>query len=414
MKQYVVILTLLISIFYFSAAQAVEIINVGIISLHKKQKLAYDGVIERFERANPNVKVRLRKLTGAGYQELFQSLVAAHHDIDVLIWHGSKGLEELVNKGYIQTIDDVWQEAKLENIFDSAITKSVKFSGKHYGIPLFYYPWGFFYKKSLFKQFELSPPSNWKEFITLLAKLKSNQLSPIAIGTKEAWPAAAWFEYFTLRLHGYEFYQKVLQGKVSFNSAKLAQVFTYWQQLINQDYFFDGHKDISSHKSLHLIAREMSGVMLTGSFALSYLDDDNHIEFGYFPFPKLGSKHNHDEIAPTSAVALTTVTHHSVVAKRFIRYLSQAENQEVLSAALSSMSPNKRVTYKGALTALDAQHIISRAKHLSQFFDRETPAEFSLEAQRAFVEFIEHGDISRVQSNLEKHRQKHFVDALAD
>ena len=61
-------------------------------------------------------------------------------------------------------------------------------------------PEGFYYSKDLFKQAGItSTPTTIPELEADVAKLKAINVAPIAVGAKDAWPAAHWYYNFALR-----------------------------------------------------------------------------------------------------------------------------------------------------------------------------------------------------------------------
>ena len=73
-------------------------------------------------------------------------------------------------------------------------------NGKIYAIPLDQQPEGIYYSKDLFKQAGItSTPTTIPELEADVAKLKAIGVAPIAVGAKDAWPAAHWYYNFALR-----------------------------------------------------------------------------------------------------------------------------------------------------------------------------------------------------------------------
>ena len=59
---------------------------------------------------------------------------------------------------------------------------------------------GFWYRKDLFEKAGITaPPTTIDELNADIAKLKSAGIVPVAIGGKDRWPDAFWWEYFALR-----------------------------------------------------------------------------------------------------------------------------------------------------------------------------------------------------------------------
>ena len=59
---------------------------------------------------------------------------------------------------------------------------------------------GFWYNKALFKQAGITaPPATWHELFSAITKLKAASIIPIAIGSKDRWPDAFYWDYFAVR-----------------------------------------------------------------------------------------------------------------------------------------------------------------------------------------------------------------------
>ncbi|MBA6234208.1 MULTISPECIES: hypothetical protein [unclassified Colwellia] len=54
---------------------------------------------------------------------------------------------------------------------------------------------------------------------------------------------------------------------------------------------------------------------------------------------------------------------------------------------------------------------LDKADHLSQYFDRETDEVMARFAKQAYADFIDHGDIKRLITQLEQQREKVFNGA---
>jgi raffinose/stachyose/melibiose transport system substrate-binding protein len=72
--------------------------------------------------------------------------------------------------------------------------------GKQYGIPFDLHVVGFWYRTDLFQRAGIaSPPTTMDELNADVSKLRAAGITPMAIGSKDKWPDAFWWEYFALR-----------------------------------------------------------------------------------------------------------------------------------------------------------------------------------------------------------------------
>jgi raffinose/stachyose/melibiose transport system substrate-binding protein len=73
-------------------------------------------------------------------------------------------------------------------------------NGQQYGIPYDLHMVGFWYRKDLFAMAGIkSTPTTMPELNADVAKLKSAGIAPIAVGSKDRWPDAFYWDYFAVR-----------------------------------------------------------------------------------------------------------------------------------------------------------------------------------------------------------------------
>jgi multiple sugar transport system substrate-binding protein len=399
---------------FFCFANTVTVIDFGLSDTSGTRNKSYQIAIDDFEDKNPDIKIRFRILDGENFTDINKSLMSRLEEdsthIDLLAWYGGKRTVELIKNDLLEPIDEFWHQHQLDQTFSAANKENVSYKGSVYGIPISYYPWGFYYSKSVFSDLNLIEPITWEGFTEILAVLKRNNITPIAIGTKEPWPAAAWFDYFILRNNSFEFYKQLMAGRVSYNSPQVMKALTMWQELIAQKYFSRSPQKLDGENLLPLIIREVAGVNLMGSFALSNVPDKFKDDLGFFAFPKIreGVKVEINEIAPLSTISILKTSKHKKQALRFIRYLSLPEIQHRINNLKTTLAPHlASIKYPNDLVRKGKNQLDS-ADHLSQYFDRETEVKMAKFAKQAFADFIEHGDIKRLVEQLEMQRNKVF------
>ena len=103
---------------------------------------------------------------------------------------------------------------------------------KVYGIPVDYYPWAVFYRKSVFADKSYTVPKTWDELKALARKMQTDGLTPIAFGDKDGWPAMGTFDILNLRLNGYDFHVGLMAGKEKWTDPKVTAVFKKWEEIV--------------------------------------------------------------------------------------------------------------------------------------------------------------------------------------
>jgi raffinose/stachyose/melibiose transport system substrate-binding protein len=113
-------------------------------------------------------------------------------------------------------------------------------SGQQYGVPYNLGVVGFWYNKALFKQAGISgTPATWQALFADIAKLKAANITPIAIGSKDRWPDAFYWDYLAVRLCS----KQTLQSSAvtyNFSDPCWTKAGVYTKQLLDDSPFQSG------------------------------------------------------------------------------------------------------------------------------------------------------------------------------
>ena len=83
----------------------------------------------------------------------------------------------------------------------------VSVDGRQYGVPYQHYQVGLYLRSDVLREAGIAePPRSWDGLLAACERLKTRHVEPIAIGTRDLWPAAAWFDYLDLRENGLAFH----------------------------------------------------------------------------------------------------------------------------------------------------------------------------------------------------------------
>jgi raffinose/stachyose/melibiose transport system substrate-binding protein len=112
-------------------------------------------------------------------------------------WGGGQ-LADQVESGRVLDISSA-TKSWIGTVGGAATNWQVK--GKQYGVPYSLGLVGFWYNKDFFSRAGISgPPATWEEFLADVQKLKAAGFAPIALGGKDRWPDAFYWDYLALRM----------------------------------------------------------------------------------------------------------------------------------------------------------------------------------------------------------------------
>ena len=116
-------------------------------------------------------------------------------------WAGAR-VQFIADSDSLKPIDQMWNEAGLDKIVAKTVADSATmYNGKRFLVPFNYHYTGMFYNtKVMADAGSTKMPTDWNGFLALCKELQSKGITPIALGSKNRWPAQFWFDYLLLRL----------------------------------------------------------------------------------------------------------------------------------------------------------------------------------------------------------------------
>jgi len=240
------------------------------------ERQAMDKIFEWFNKKNPDIKIVDNPIAGGGgitLKTVLNGLLAAKNPPDTFQALSGAEIKSYVDGNYLDPVDDVWQAQNLDTNYPAVIGKMTTFNGKHYGIPMNAHRANWlFYSKKVFDELKLTPPTNVDEMIAVAKTIKEKKpdVAPIAIGTREKWPAVFLFDVVLLSTGGPDVYEKFYTGQLDVKADPAVKTaLEKYKELIPYLYEFHGAKTWSD--IVAPMAKGEMGMMVIGDFAAGLL-----------------------------------------------------------------------------------------------------------------------------------------------
>jgi multiple sugar transport system substrate-binding protein len=370
---------------------------------------------DAFTSANGGTVVKTNTVDHGTFQDQVSSYLQGTPE-DVFTWFSGHRMRFFAAKGLATPIDDVWD--KVKSNFSDAFAVAAKGNDGHvYGVPVDYYPWGIFYRKSVFQAGNYKIPTTWADFKTLCQQMQKDGLTPIQMADKDGWPAQGWFDILNLRLNGYDFHVELLTGKQKYTDPRVAKVFSTWAEITpfyNQDFAGLTWQQATTN----LLLAKKAGMYLIGLFvAQQFLPagQDALNDLDFFPFPKLGTKYDAENAldAPIDVMMMSkksqTLSKDMGQAKAYLEFWAKGSTQLITSKAQGyGVLPTANDTDTSSYTplTLKAVQIIKDAKRITQYFDRDSRPDFAGPngMQSFLLNFLKSpkGDVQGLQGTMQQ------------
>ena len=335
--------------------------------------------------AATGITVALNTVDHGTFQDQVTSYLGGKPDT-AFTWFSGFRMKFFADQGLATAIDDVWDKVK-GNYTEGFATSVVGNDGKVYGIPVDYYPWAVFYRKSVFADKGYAIPATWDDLKALCTKMKADGLTPIAFGDKDGWPAMGTFDILNLRVNGYDFHVNLMSGKEKWTDPKVTAVFQKWAEIV--PFHAKDYAGLTWQNAADTLVQKKSGMYLLGLFVSAQFAATNvqadMDDLDFFPFPTLGTQYD-SEAALDAPIDIWQISANSGnlpaeldAAKAYMEFWSKGSTQVIMFQNQPGLIPSANDADKSGYSALQnkAADIVSKANRITQFLDRDTRPDFA-------------------------------------
>ncbi|MCT2588248.1 ABC transporter substrate-binding protein [Actinophytocola gossypii] len=324
-----------------------------------------------------DAEVSINTVDHNSFQENINNYLQGGPD-DVFGWFAGYRMQFFAEQGLVGDISDVWSD--IGSGFSEAMKQQATGAdGKQYFVPLYYYPWAVFYRKSVWAERGYTPPATMDEFVALSKQMQGDGLVPLSFGDSDGWPAMGTFDYLNLRINGYDFHVELMAGERPWNSQEVKNVFDAWRELL--PYHQPDALGRTWQEAAQTLLRKESGMYLIGMFmGQQFPEGPERDDLDFFPFPEIDPAVGADAVeAPIDGFMMAARPRNEEGAKDLLRYLGTAEAED----AYLAVDPNNVAAHDDADTSgysalqKKSQELVSGAKSISQFLDRDTRPDFA-------------------------------------
>lgn len=391
----------------WSAAALAGTLAVNIAYKGAVQRTVWQSTVDEFKKANPDVDVKVSFIEEEAYKVQLPGWLSTQAP-DIINWHNGERMAFYASRGLLEDLSEDWKKNGWDNTYASTKEAS-SWQGKQYSAPTVYYSWGMFYRKDLFKKVGIAgEPKSWDEFLEACKKLKAAGIAPIAVGGRDAWTLAGWFDYLDLRINGNAFHQQLMAGDVAYTDPRVKKVYTAWKSLIDNKYFIDNALSYDLDGAQPFLFQGKAAMMLMGTFIAKGFPAKLAPEMGYFQFPIIDANVPTAEEGPTESIHIPAKARNKTDARRFIAFVGTPAISAKLADGLGSLPANSKSPAPADPISRIGFDILSNAKGgISQFYDRDMTKEMADEGMKGMQKFVsDPTKIDDVLNELEQSRKR--------
>jgi multiple sugar transport system substrate-binding protein/raffinose/stachyose/melibiose transport system substrate-binding protein len=361
-----------------------------------------EQIVAMWNEAHPEMPVDHSIVAHEDFKQALRAYLTAQPAPDVLTWFAGNRARFFIDRGLILDFTSMWEEEGFSEVYAPGFEALARVGDGYYFLPTSYYWWAVYYRPSLFEQAGITEvPETWDEFLGACDALNAAGITPITIGNRFKWPAAAWFDYLDMRVNGPEFHINLMLLQESYTDERVRAVFDYWNQLFEHDCFIDDPAAYDWQEAIDPMAQGEAAMYLMGQFILDSYPDELEEDLDFFRFPIINPDVPIGEDAPTDGFFLAAQARNPEGAMAFLAFLGSQEVQQMAFDQLGRLPTRTDVDISGASPATQQGiALIQGADYVAQFYDRDTTPPMAEAGMDVFQRFWD--DPSSIDSLLEE------------
>lgn len=340
-------------------------------------KAFWDKTAADYHAAHPNVTIKIQAIQNEDLDGKLQTALNSGSAPDIFLQRGGGKMAAMVEAGQLKDISGDITDATKQALGD-AVLGAGQVDGKSYAIPISILPGGLWYSKDLFQKAGVTaPPTTMDEFNAAVTKLKANG-TPVALGAKDAWPAAHWFYFFALRACSKDTLDATAKSK-TFDDPCWTKAGNDLKAFADSKPFQNGFLTTSAQQgagsSAGLIANHKASMELMGAWdpgVIASLTKDTKPlpDLGFFPFPAVPGGQGDPAAIMGGADGYSCSAKAPKECTDFLNYLATKDVQEAYYKGFNALPVNKDA--QGAVTEEYLKAVLeayNKAPYVSQWLD---------------------------------------------
>ncbi len=196
------------------------------------------GILDGFNAANPEYTVVDNSAGHEDFKTQILVTIAGDNPPDIFSYWAGARTQFIVDAERLMPLDDWWAENGLDEVIPAGVKAAGTHGGHIYNVPMNVHVVGFFYNPKVMEAAGITEmPATWDEFLTVCEALKASGVTPIALGSRNRWPAQYWFDYTVSRTAGPEYRTKLMNGEAKYSDPEVQVAMETWKQLTDAGYF---------------------------------------------------------------------------------------------------------------------------------------------------------------------------------
>lgn len=312
-------------------------------------KAYWEDTVAAFEEANPGVTIKIQSIQNEDMDGKLQTALNSGDAPDIFMARGGGKLADVVEAGQAMDLTDALTQETRDALGEASLA-AFSVDGSVYGVPTAVLPGGLYYSKDLFAQAGITEtPTTVDELNAAVDKLKAAGIQPIALGAKDAWPAAHWYYFFALRECSQDTMTQAAKD-MSFDDECWTKAGEDLQEFAATEPFNEGYLTTTAQQGAgssaglianHQAAMELMGAWDPGVIANLTPEQEPLADLGWFPFPAVDGGAGDPTAMMGGVDGFSCYVDAPKECADFLNFIAEKDNQEGYAEAFVTLPASK-------------------------------------------------------------------------
>lgn len=343
------------------------------------------------------------------YQTVIKQSLQGDNPPPLFDWWSGFRMEDIVKSGTVADLTDEWKNHYEQAGLNADLATAFTVDGKVYGVPMNVSYWNVFYNKQLFAEYDLTVPTTWDEFTSVMDTLKDNGIAPLGLSF-QGWTNFIWFGEL-LAHSDPDLYADLMVGKAKYTDPGVVEVMELYKSMIDNGYFSRPGKvdgDLLQDFVQGKIAMHLVGDWFNTNLLQAEMKPDE--DYGSFILPVVKPGVQPSAIFETSPILVSEKSRHKEDALEALRGFFQQDAQKLWTESQGFAPFTPGIPSSNPVTEQLNEAIESGEYRLLQRYWEATPPEISEFAVEELGRFIlEPEKYMEVLNTIEAHAQQYWA-----
>jgi glucose/mannose transport system substrate-binding protein len=248
---------------------------------------------------------------------------------------GHELIDTWVTTGYMQPLDDIYEEMGFNTQFPQGVLDIVSYQGHPYSVPVNIHRANvLWFNKQVLADAGLQPPQTFEDFFTVAAALQAKGITPLALGDKDTFESVQLLETTLIGTLGPDAYKGLWTGETSWSDPRVTQALETMKSMLS--YANSDHAGLTWDQADDLVISGKAAMTVMGDWTDGDFTAKKFTGYGYVPTPNTTGVYD----ALSDTFGLPKGAKDEAQVKNWLRLIGTAEAQDAFNPQKGAIPVN--------------------------------------------------------------------------